>query len=119
MSAQNEKYEKKDISFGAVIGWTVALLVLLGFAYEVSIHMHRHFLQARATENIPMSPLAQMHRVPPEPRLQVSPPVDLVRLHDIEDGRLHTYGWVDPQAGVVRIPIERAMKLIAERGDHR
>jgi hypothetical protein len=29
---------------------------------------------------------------------------------------LEGYQWVDEQAGVVRIPIERAMELLAERG---
>ena len=29
---------------------------------------------------------------------------------------MHSYGWVDQQAGVVRIPIDRAMELLAQRG---
>jgi hypothetical protein len=29
---------------------------------------------------------------------------------------LQSYGWIDQQKGVVRIPIERAMELTAERG---
>ena len=29
---------------------------------------------------------------------------------------LHSYGWVDQQAGIVRIPIDRAMTLLTERG---
>jgi hypothetical protein len=31
--------------------------------------------------------------------------------------RLHGYGWVDPKAGVIHVPIERAMELVvAESG---
>jgi hypothetical protein len=30
--------------------------------------------------------------------------------------RLSSYGWVDREAGIVRIPIDRAMDLLAERG---
>jgi hypothetical protein len=33
-----------------------------------------------------------------------------------ENKRLTTYGWVDPKSGVVRIPVDQAMKLLAERG---
>ena len=33
-----------------------------------------------------------------------------------EEQTLHSYGWVDQQAGVVRIPIDRAMELLAQRG---
>jgi hypothetical protein len=33
-----------------------------------------------------------------------------------EEQVLHSYGWVDPKAGVVHIPIERAMQIIAQQG---
>jgi hypothetical protein len=33
-----------------------------------------------------------------------------------EEGVLESYGWVDQKAGIVRIPIEEAMRLLAERG---
>jgi hypothetical protein len=33
-----------------------------------------------------------------------------------EDGLLDSYGWVDENAGTVRIPIERAMDLLVQRG---
>ena len=33
-----------------------------------------------------------------------------------EDSVLNHYGWVDPERGVVRIPIDRAIDVIATRG---
>ena len=51
---------------------------------------------------------------PPEPRLQTSPALDLKTLRDAEDAHLHSYAWVDRKAGAVRIPIERAMELVAK-----
>ena len=33
-----------------------------------------------------------------------------------EDRILYSYGWSDEKAGTVRIPIERAMELLVERG---
>jgi hypothetical protein len=33
-----------------------------------------------------------------------------------EEQTLNSYGWVDEKAGVVRIPIDRAMQLLAQRG---
>jgi hypothetical protein len=69
----------------------------------------------RAASDRPLA--AELRRAqPPEPRLQTSPRDDLVALHAWEDRALTTYGIVDGQAGIVRIPIERAMDLIAERG---
>jgi hypothetical protein len=52
----------------------------------------------------------------PAPRLQVDPAADLIELRAREDARLHTYGWVDKKAGVIHIPIERAMDLVLQRG---
>jgi|SRR5689334_22687091 hypothetical protein len=53
---------------------------------------------------------------PPSPRLQVTPKADLDRLRDDEDRELTTFGWVDRNRQITRIPIERAMKLLGERG---
>lgn len=50
------------------------------------------------------------------PQLQIVPEVDLKDFRAREDTELNTYGWIDRTAGVVRIPIERAMELIAQRG---
>jgi hypothetical protein len=51
----------------------------------------------------------------PEPRLQTAPQVDLATMRAREDAELNTYGWIDRQAGVVRLPIERAMDLVVQR----
>jgi hypothetical protein len=53
---------------------------------------------------------------PPQPRLQVAPRLSADRLHADEQKKLDGYGWIDPGQGVVSIPIERAMRLISERG---
>ena len=41
---------------------------------------------------------------------------DVANLHQREDLLLDHYSWVDRPQGRVRIPIERAMELIAQRG---
>ena len=66
----------------------------------------------------PTYPLAagQETRLPPEPRLQTDPRGDLRELRAHEDAVLSTYGWVDKAAGVVRIPIDEAMRITAQRG---
>lgn len=52
----------------------------------------------------------------PQPRLLVNEPATLAALHAREHEALTTYGWVDRNAGVVRIPVERAKELVLERG---
>ena len=52
----------------------------------------------------------------PQPRLLVNEPATLADLRKHEHELLTTYGWVDQNAGVVRLPIERAKDLLMERG---
>ncbi len=53
----------------------------------------------------------------PTPRLETdNGDQDVMDLHEREDLLLDHYSWVDQSQGKVRIPIERAMELIAQRG---
>lgn len=49
------------------------------------------------------------------PYLQGAPGRDLARMRAISEAGLHDYGWVDRDAGIVHLPIERAMDLYARR----
>ena len=49
-------------------------------------------------------------QLPPEPRLQNHPREDLLALRRAEDAVLNSYGWVDRTAGIVRIPIDQAIR---------
>jgi hypothetical protein len=59
---------------------------------------------------------AEDSQIPPAPRIEEHPAIEIQQLHSQEDQILSTYGWADKKAGVVRIPIERAMELQLERG---
>lgn len=50
------------------------------------------------------------------PRLQVDEIVDFQTYKKKQDGLLTTYGWTDKAQGVVRIPIDRAIERLLERG---
>jgi len=52
----------------------------------------------------------------PEPRLEEDEVHELRGFRSEEEKELASYSWVDQSAGTVRIPIERAMQLIVERG---
>ncbi len=53
---------------------------------------------------------------PPAPRLQAEPGVDQEAYQASEQADLQSYRWVDRNAGVVGIPIDRAMDLTIQRG---
>ncbi|MCZ6507921.1 MAG: hypothetical protein O7A04_07740, partial [Acidobacteria bacterium] len=50
---------------------------------------------------------------PPRPRLQSDPASEMEDLRAGADTILHTSGWVDEAAGIARIPIDRAIELMA------
>ena len=61
--------------------------------------------------------LSQMVQRFPTPRLQIDDgDQDIAELHAREDLLLDHYSWIDRSSGKVRIPIARAMQLIAENG---
>ena len=51
---------------------------------------------------------------PPPPSARTQAP--LAELRAAEDAVLYSYGWVDRAAGIVRIPIDRAMEVLVQRG---
>lgn len=58
----------------------------------------------------------QPAQLPPQPRLQISPESDNRAYLEEEKKVLTTYGWIDRDKGVAKIPIDRAMDLLLSRG---
>lgn len=54
-----------------------------------------------------------VHR-PPEPRLQPDPTRDLAAYRHAQRNADY-WGWVDREHGIARIPVERAMELMAKQ----
>jgi hypothetical protein len=52
----------------------------------------------------------------PEPQLQKTPILDFKAIRAEEDKLLNGYAWVDLKKGVVRIPVDRAIDVLARRG---
>lgn len=112
------RYERSDANVRAILMAGLGLIVLAAVMH-VSLWWLFEYLAIREVHvTLPPSPLADQPGAPqpPEPRLQASPGQDLQAMRAEEDALLSSYGWVDQQAGIVRLPIERAMQLLAERG---
>lgn len=109
-------YERSDLTAKSVAIFGVALAAVIILVLVVTGWMFHYFSAQYARVDVPPSPLARTRPGPPEPRLQVDPTKDLRAMRAEEDTRLTGYGWVDKEAGVVRMPIARAMELLVERG---
>jgi hypothetical protein len=102
-------YERTDIETGG-IAWIAAGLAL--FVVATPLLMPLVFPQAMQ-HRTPSAPPALAANAP---RLEITPRDDLDRLQHSQDQFENSYGWTDRSQGIVRIPITRAMALLAQRG---
>jgi len=111
------RYEHVDVDAWAIGKFAIALVLLCGVALLLLAGVFK-FLLSRETAG-PQPPTGinvDARRLPPQPRLQYAPVLDLEEFRAAEEKILNSYGWVDRQNGVVRMPIGRAMDLLAQRG---
>ncbi|HYX75061.1 MAG TPA: hypothetical protein VE819_10300 [Steroidobacteraceae bacterium] len=59
-------------------------------------------------------PPRALRELPPTPREQMHPITDYQRYRAAEQAKLEAYAWVNRKDGIVQIPIERAMALVAK-----
>lgn len=110
-------HEHSDINVRAVF-WCVVILLVSAIAIYVAVWgLFKVFEVRTARQDPPLPPLSRGAgpHPPPTPRLQTRPIEDLKRSRAGEEAQLTGYSWVDRQAGIVRIPIDRAKQLYVER----
>jgi hypothetical protein len=110
-------YEERDVVFRPVVGAGLALLVIVVFSF-FAMQWLFEYLATREAARSEQNPLASRfaRELPPLPRLQAEPIEDLISLREAEDAVLSSYGWLDRQGGIVRVPIDRALEILAARG---
>ncbi len=111
-------HEATDVQIRSVLLFGAGLL-LAGIAIHFMVWLLFLYFSAREAIRVPPEyPLAsgRVEQLPPEPRLQTNPREDLKLLRMREDEILNGYAWVDKSAGIVRIPIEEAMKATLKHG---
>jgi hypothetical protein len=112
------EHELSDASASPVVKFLVFLM--LGTVVVAGLMvLFFNFLEAReAREKTARYPLAAgvARPLPPVPRLQTYPFGDIKDLRQEQDRYIEHYEWVDKSSGIVRIPVERAMEVLAERG---
>lgn len=116
---EHAEYEHTDIeptiASKFAIWLAVAMVLSVGIVYGTFWLFEGQESEAsRAAQTFPLA--ASQVREPPGPRLQTQPFKDIYTLRESEREKLTTYGWVDQSAGVVRIPIDDALRLLSERG---
>ncbi|HEY1986292.1 MAG TPA: hypothetical protein VGG85_12825 [Terracidiphilus sp.] len=132
-------YEASDVRVTGIVVFLTALAILVavtgvlcyGIGKVINAWMDKQdgpnskwtrTADLRQLGNLPNNPelqnkVAELTQQFPSPRLQIDDGnQDVADLHAREDLMLENYTRVDGKPGQVRIPIERAMELIAQRG---
>jgi hypothetical protein len=109
-------HETSTVQVKPVVLFAIILAVtaLATFATVKILLDYMNFNYTRTDE--PLSPLANPEQLPPTPRLQVASGQDLKEVRAKEAATLQGYYWVNKDLGVVGIPVERAIELLAQRG---
>ena len=111
-------HEESDVNVGAIIRYGIGLVVVAAVIHVFLWWLLGLYERQNERAQTQVYPLAagQQDRLPPSPRFQENPQQDLQELRAKQKALLEGYGWVNKEAGVARIPIEEAMKMVVERG---
>jgi hypothetical protein len=134
-------YEQSDVKVTGIIVFLTSLAIFVavcgvvtyGLGKLINAHLDREDgptnkwttntdAEIRKLGNMPASPelqnkIAEVTQKFPTPRVQTDDGnQDVADLHAREDLLLDNYTWVDKSQGKVRIPIERAMQIVAQKG---
>jgi hypothetical protein len=112
-------YERRDASISVLLQfgfWLAVVIVvtLFGMVWAFNYFSRIAPLGQPAAPSAVVNP--DLRELPPGPMVQADPHQDLVDFCQQQEREVNTYGWVDRQAGTVRIPVSRAMDLVLAQG---
>jgi len=113
------RHETRDVNEWAIGKFGIALVLGCLCVFALLLGIFHFFIEetggpppTRAQQGLDID----ARKLPPAPRLQVAPALDLRQMRAAEEQVLDSYAWIDRSSGTVRIPISRAIDLLAGRG---
>lgn len=109
-------YETRDVNIKAI---TISVLILAAVVVLSFLGMRWLFVahdQPSEPSQTLDSTLMEDNPLPPKPWLRVNGAMELAELRAEEERVLNRYVWVNRRDGVVAIPIDRAIAIVAESG---
>jgi hypothetical protein len=109
-------YELRDLNAGYVGLFGLGLAIVLVISVVVASLMIHFKTVQHVRHETPIPQLARERETTPGTRLQIDAQNELREMRAAEDTVLNSYGWVDKNAGIVRIPVDRAMEILVKKG---
>ena len=135
-----EGFEVTDANTGNIVGFLVALFISVGVFFVFCFVLGKVINNSLDRADGPVNKWSAPNQIAPRTEIQSNPALqqeqlakltqqfptprlelddgnqDLAVLHEREDLLLNYYSWIDRGKGTVRIPIQRAMEVIAQKG---
>lgn len=112
----NPDWQDRDINLGMLIVVIAAVMVVTVGAF-IAMNMLMKYYEMRAdARDQPGSILTATRQVPEGPLLQADPPGELAAHLAEQRALVSGYAWIDENTGIARIPVDRAMAIVAENG---
>jgi len=110
------RHEVHDIQLRPIVNFALVMVVAMTVAFVLIWWLVRMWTGASLVMQPQIAPVV----ITPQPASTSVMPFfvanELDGLLREQATRINSYGWVDREAGVVHLPIERAMQLFVERG---
>lgn len=120
LSNPEMRHEHADVNVWAIGKVAIALVLVTLASIFLMFGVFRYFeVRENALQPPPPPPTGlDARKLPPEPNLlyNENESGNLKEIRENEDKLLNTYGWNDQAHKVIRIPIDRAMDLLVQRG---
>ena len=111
-----QHYERDDVAVRGIVRFGVAIALAIVVACAVLYFVMCAWTAQPLTTRMQFEPALVTPAVVPGPGLDAAPETSLELMVQRERTRLHDYGWVDRDAGLVRIPIDAAMQVLVAQG---
>jgi len=98
------------------VGIALAVIMLVGFVGMLVMFRTLLYVQPLYDVVDDAHPLSTTRAVATGPLLQPDPPRQKAELRQYEDNLLTTYDWIDQEGRVARIPVDRAIDILAASG---
>ena len=108
-------YEARDVKPGVIALAGIAVIVS-AFLIHGAVKLTYRYASATQFRPAPVSLVKSAPSPSRLPQLQVNPTAELQQMQETQKQALESYGWIDREKGIVRIPIDEAMRLLVERG---
>lgn len=110
------RHEVDDIQLRPIVNFALVMVVAMTLSFVAVWWLVRVWTGANLVVQPQIAPVVVTPQPASDPMLPLFVANEREGLVGTQATRLNSYGWIDRDAGVIHMPIERAMQLFVERG---